>query len=51
MLFIKLLKQKTAKTRPPNVDDSVAVSRKDEINQVDSEFKEPGEMHLILWTH
>ena len=39
------------KTRPPNVDDSVAVSRKDGINQVDSEFKEPGEMHLILWTH
>ena len=35
-------KKAANKTRPPNVDGSVAVSRKDEINQVDGEFKEPG---------
>ena len=35
-------KEAANKTCPPNVDRAFVVSRKDEINQVDSEFKEPG---------
>ena len=35
-------KEAANKTCRPNVERAVVVSRMDEINQVDSEFKEPG---------